>query len=158
MLLFKSHHVPWILYKSPHTGEPKTLTNRFWKQQRAREGSIHKAKTQMLSKTYFAKLKIIKSQERPLGDLTAQDARKEGYPTIDSYLRELVRINHEKILDGKRVGRMRRRELLALEPYRVEYEVTAYPTCLICGNNAIPTMPDGNVCCGECGEIIIEII
>jgi hypothetical protein len=72
MLLFKPEHVPLILEKT------KTETRRIWKKRRCKVGSIHKAKTQMLSKEYFAKLKILDCHKEEFRCITEEGAKAEG--------------------------------------------------------------------------------
>lgn len=79
MILFKEQHM-----KPIQKGE-KTQTRRLWKAPRAKVGSVHLAKTQMLSTQYFAKLKILDVRLERLGDITPEDARKEGGYTVDEF-------------------------------------------------------------------------
>lgn len=87
MLLFKQEHIEPIL-----TGE-KTQTRRIWKKPRAKIGSVHLAKTKMLSKEYFAKLKILDVIQERLGDITEADAQAEGGYTVDTFIKVWVSIN-----------------------------------------------------------------
>jgi len=87
MLLFKSEHVNPIL-----TGE-KTQTRRIWKKPRAKIGSVHLAKTKMLSKEYFAKLMILDVWKERLGDITEADAQAEGGYTVDTFQQVWILIN-----------------------------------------------------------------
>jgi len=87
MLLFKPEHVDPIL-----TGE-KTQTRRIWKKPRAKIGSIHLAKITMLSKEYFAKLKIMDVRKERLGDITEADAQAEGGYTVDTFRQVWTLIN-----------------------------------------------------------------
>lgn len=87
MLLFKPEHVEPIL-----TGK-KTKTRRIWKKPRAKVGSVHLAKTKMLSKEYFAKLKILDVKQERLGDITEADAQAEGGYTVDTFRQVWMLIN-----------------------------------------------------------------
>lgn len=72
MLLFKEYHVDLILRGI------KTQTRRIWKKNRCKPGTIHKAKTEMLSKESFAELHITDVHQEHLLDITEEDAMKEG--------------------------------------------------------------------------------
>ncbi len=72
MLLFKTYHVEPIL-----SGK-KTQTRRAWKNPRAKVGSVHLAKTEMLAGTHFAKVKILRVWKERLGDISPEDAQAEG--------------------------------------------------------------------------------
>ena len=87
MLLFKPEHVQPIL------DGRKTETRRIWKKQRAKVGSVHLAKTKMLSKEYFAKIKILDVYQERLINITEEGARREGYPSRAAYLDAFRRIN-----------------------------------------------------------------
>ena len=87
MLLFKPEHVEPIL-----TGL-KTQTRRIWKKPRANVGSVHLAKTKMLSKDYFAMLKILDVRQERLGDITEADAQAEGGYTVDTFQQMWIMIN-----------------------------------------------------------------
>lgn len=88
MILFKLAHVPLILNGT------KTQTRRLWidkKTKKAREkprckvGAIHLAKTKMLSKEYFAKLIILNVWKEKLGDISKEDAIKEGFSCTQDF-------------------------------------------------------------------------
>jgi len=107
MLLFKPEHVPLILEGR------KIQTRRLWldkktkkarDQPRCKVGAIHLAKTQMLSKEYFAKLKIIRVWKEPLGDISQQDAIEEGYIDGNNYLNAFFEINGIKEGFHNRIG------------------------------------------------------
>ena len=85
MILFKKHFIFPIL-----TGL-KTQTRRTWKRPQAKAGAIHKAKTDY-SLRYFAELRILKVSQERLGDITEQDAQKEGGYTLESYKAEFKRV------------------------------------------------------------------
>ena len=87
MLLFKPFHKDLIL------SGIKMQTRRIWKKPRCKPGSIHLAKTQMLSKEYFAELFIVDVQKEFLLDISEKDAYAEGGYTIEEYLKVWDNIN-----------------------------------------------------------------
>lgn len=87
MILFKPEHVAPILAGT------KTQTRRIWERKRANVGSVHLAKTQMISKEYFAKLEILAVYLEPIMVISEEDALAEGYPTKHDYLDAFCRIN-----------------------------------------------------------------
>lgn len=87
MLLFKPEHVDPIL-----SGR-KTQTRRIWKKPRAKVGSVHLAKTVMLSREFFARLKILHVKLERLGDISQEDAKAEGGYTVESFKRIWIEIN-----------------------------------------------------------------
>jgi len=111
MILFRPEHVEPILAGT------KTQTRRCWKRPRCKVGSIHLAKTEMLSKDYFAKLKILGLAVERLGDISDDDARSEGYPSVFVYLKAFQEIN--KIPDEEFFG------MLNTIVYVVYFEVVA---------------------------------
>ena len=68
MILFKHAHIFSILIGL------KTQTRRTWEKARVKPGSVHLAKTEMISKQFFARLKILAVYQERLGDMTEQDA------------------------------------------------------------------------------------
>lgn len=93
MILFKPEHVPLIL-----SGK-KTQTTRIWKRCRVNRGSMHKAKTQMLSKDCFAWLTIGGVWYTQLKSITDEGAKKEGYSSKEAFLKKFMEINGEVPLD-----------------------------------------------------------
>ncbi len=87
MILFKHQHIFPIL-----TGL-KTQTRRTWKKPRVKVGSIQKAKTEMISKHFFARLRVLAVYTQKLGDMTEQDAYEEGGYTLRGYKEVFQRIN-----------------------------------------------------------------
>jgi hypothetical protein len=108
MVLFKRHHVGLILKKQ------KTETRRAWKRKMMKEGGIYKAKTQMLSLDYFAKLKAVKVFRQKLGDMTEAEAQAEGGYTLKEYKEEFKRIN--KFWDDNYVAWVIKFELVEANP------------------------------------------
>ena len=86
-MLFKPEHVGLIL-----SGR-KTQTRRVWKKPRARVGAVHKAKTALFSPDHFALIRIIALRREPLGAITLEDVRREGYDTMEEFKEVWVRIN-----------------------------------------------------------------
>ena len=79
-MLFKPEHKKMILEGK------KTATRRVWKKPRVKVGGIYKAKLKMLSKDYFAKIKVTNLFKQPLAEMTQQDFEKEGYPQPNDFI------------------------------------------------------------------------
>ena len=90
-MLFKKDHVELIL-----SGK-KTQTRRTWKKRRAVPGRVHKAKREMLSTEYFAKLLILRVWKEKVGDISERDAMKEGFQNAREFLKVFFEINKKKI-------------------------------------------------------------
>jgi hypothetical protein len=90
MLLFKEVHVPLILSGT------KTQTRRLWAKRHAKPGTIHKAKTRMLSTECFALLRIERCYKQRLGDMTLAEVIAEGYKSLEDYKQALETINKNK--------------------------------------------------------------
>jgi len=86
-MLFKPEHVDVIL-----SGK-KTQTRRIWKRPRAKVGSIHRAKTVLFSRQYFALIRITEVRRERLGDISIEDIHREGYQTLAGFKAEWIRIN-----------------------------------------------------------------
>lgn len=86
-MLFKQEHKKMILDGT------KTATRRFWKKPMVKLGGIYKARLHMLSKEYFAKIKVINLYEQELGSMTDEDAIKEGYKDVDDFREIWIKIN-----------------------------------------------------------------
>ena len=110
MLLFKPEHVPLILNGT------KTQTRRTWKSARCLVGKVHLAKTEMLSKEFFAKLKILRVWQEKLMIITDQDAIAEGYLSRETYLNAFFKINKIKTIGEKATW-------MLTEVWCVEFEV-----------------------------------
>ncbi len=87
MILFKNKHIFPILIGL------KTQTRRTWKKARVKQGSVQLAKTKMMSKQFFARLRVLDVYQQRLGDMTEQDAWEEGGYTLDSYRDIFKKIN-----------------------------------------------------------------
>lgn len=88
-MLFKEIHQQMILKGT------KTATRRVWKKPMVKVGGIYKCKLRMLSKNYFAKIKVTKLYKQKLMDMRDGDANKEGYPTVIKFKDIWVDINKE---------------------------------------------------------------
>ncbi len=86
-MLFKPEHKDMIL------AGRKIATRRVWKKPRVKVGGIYKSKLQMLSKDYFAKIKVIKLFKQRLGDMTQRDCEKEGYYEMGEFRNIWIKIN-----------------------------------------------------------------
>jgi len=90
MLLFKPEHVARILAGG------KTQTRRIWAKRRAKPGSTHLAKTNMISKDFFARLEILDVRKEMLGQISESDAAHEGYPSRLAFLIAFANINFKR--------------------------------------------------------------
>lgn len=86
-MLFKPEHKEMILLGN------KTSTRRDWKRPMVKVGNVYKAKLKMLSKDYFAEIKVLKIYRQKLGDMTQDDCQKEGYFYIVDFKRVWIAIN-----------------------------------------------------------------
>lgn len=87
MILFKHTHIFPILIGL------KTQTRRTWKKPRVLIGSIQQAKTEMISKYFFARLRVLAVYQERLGDMTEPDAYEEGGYSLDEYKEVFTQIN-----------------------------------------------------------------
>lgn len=71
----------------------KTATRRIWKKPMVKVGNIYKAKLKMLSKDYFAEIKITKLFKQKLYDMKKEDAIKEGYSNLKEFEKKWIEIN-----------------------------------------------------------------
>ena len=86
-MLFKPEHKEMILEGK------KTATRRAWKRPMVKVGGIYKCKLKMLSKDFFALIKVTKLYKQRLGMMSEGDALKEGYHSLDAFQDIWVRIN-----------------------------------------------------------------
>ena len=86
-MLFKPEHVEPIL-----SGR-MTQIRKLWDKPMAKVGSIHKAKTALFSKDYFASIIITGLRREKLGAITIEDAMREGYDDLVSYKEGWKKIN-----------------------------------------------------------------
>ena len=86
MILFHPEHVHPIL------DDLKVKTRRLGTK-RWNVESVHKAKTEMIKKDYFALLRVLTMHREPLGAMTEQDAWEEGGYTLSGYKKEWEKIN-----------------------------------------------------------------
>ena len=101
-MLFKPEHKYLILDGT------KTVTRRVWKKPMVKVGGIYKCKLKMLSKDYFAKIKVTKLYKQKLGMMNIEDCKKEGY-TPTNFVKVWEKINGSWTPD--------------LEVYVIEFEV-----------------------------------
>ena len=80
MLLFKEWHIEPILKGT------KTETRRQWKKCRVKVGSIHKCKTEIFTKKYFARVKILKTFQQKLRCMVMEDYSHEGGYTKEEFI------------------------------------------------------------------------
>ena len=93
MLLFKPEHVRPILSKL------KTQTRRIWTTRRVKPGSNQKCKLKMMSRNYFALIRILEVYQERLGDISPVDAIAEGYSSPEAFFEEWREINGKVDLD-----------------------------------------------------------
>ncbi len=86
-MLFKPEHVEPIL-----SGR-MTQIRKLWDKPMAKVGSIHKAKTALFSRDYFASIIITGLKREKLGAITIEDAMREGYDDLVSYKEGWKKIN-----------------------------------------------------------------
>lgn len=86
-MLFKPEHEEMILEGR------KTVTRRMWKKPMVKVGGIYKCKKIMLSKDYFAKIKVTQLLKQKLKYMDEGDALKEGYHSLDAFQDIWVKIN-----------------------------------------------------------------
>lgn len=86
-MLFKPEHKQMILNGT------KTATRRVWKKPMVKVGGIYKAKLKMLSKDYFAKIKVTQFYTQRLRKMNESDCRKEGYNSLGEFVDIWIKIN-----------------------------------------------------------------
>ena len=81
MILFKPYMTDKILQGR------KTQTRRYWKKQRqAAPDSLHWAQTNFTTESRFARLHVKTVTEDVLGNITEEDAQKEGYDSREEFI------------------------------------------------------------------------
>ena len=70
----------------------KTATRRIWKRNNANVGAVHKIRTDY-SKRYYGKIKITGRYSQRLGDMTEEDALKEGGYSLKEFKEVWIKIN-----------------------------------------------------------------
>ncbi len=93
MILFKEESKEKIL------SGLKWQTRKLWDRPRAKEGSEHLIylRPPMTGEKPFARILIKRVWRQRLGDMTAEEARAEGYPTIKAFLEQFQKINSRKV-------------------------------------------------------------
>lgn len=87
-MLFRKHHIQMIIDGT------KTQTRRIWKTPHAVVGRIHPARTNYYQKKVDCpKIKILKVYTQPLGEMTEEDAQKEGGYTLERFKQIWLKIN-----------------------------------------------------------------
>ncbi len=79
-MLFRPEHVDFIL-----SGR-MTQISKLWEKPMAKVGSIHKAKTALFSKDYFASVIITDVIREWFGNITLEYAIREGYDDLQGYI------------------------------------------------------------------------
>ncbi len=59
-------------------------------------GSVHKAKTEMMSRNYFALIEILERWEERLGDISEESGLNEGYESREAY--EATQVSNKRYL------------------------------------------------------------
>jgi hypothetical protein len=109
VILFKSDSKEKILAGT------KWQTRKLWDRPRALEGAEHLfyLRPPMTGEKPFARARITRVWRQKLGDITAAEARAEGYPTRRAFLEQFRKIN-----GGKLRGRLE-----DVQVYAVEFQV-----------------------------------
>jgi hypothetical protein len=86
-MLFRPEHV------EPIISGRMTQIRKLWDRPMAKIGSIHKAKTALFSKDYFASIIITGLRREKLGAINIEDALREGYDDLVSLKEEWRKTN-----------------------------------------------------------------
>jgi len=86
MLLFKPENKEMIL------AGKKTSTRRVWRRKNVKVGRTYKARLKLLSKDYFAKIRVKKFYKQRLGEMKKEDFEKEGYENPNDFIRNWAEI------------------------------------------------------------------
>ncbi|MHA1595821.1 MAG: ASCH domain-containing protein [Candidatus Baldrarchaeia archaeon] len=73
----------------------KTQSRRKWKKPLVKEGRIYKARTSYTS-DYFAEILVNRVFKQKLGEMTEEDAKKEGCESLEEFKRVWERVTGEK--------------------------------------------------------------
>jgi len=88
-MIFRPEHIKMILEGK------KTATRRIWKKPMVKVGGIYKVKAVMLSKVYHCRIKVNFLYHQRLGAMTLEDAKKEGYDSLEAFQDIWIAINGE---------------------------------------------------------------
>ena len=118
-ILFKPEHVPLIL-----SGK-KTQTRRLWKKPRVKVGGVYQARTELFGKP-FALIRVVRLEQRLLGDMTEEDAHAEGYPNRPEFFDAFFKINRieHDVFSGVTL-------IWEIKVWVVEFEVVKEPTNIV---------------------------
>jgi len=86
-MLFRMYHIGLI-----HEGI-KTATRRNWKKRMVKVGGRYKMKTQLFSHISYGGIEVKKVYQQKLGDMTEEDAKKEGGYTLEEFRQVWKEIN-----------------------------------------------------------------
>ena len=98
MILFQKEFIPKIL-----SGE-KYKTYRFWLHCRAKVGSIHWAQTNLKPESRFAQLLIENVQRWDRKTMTLEDAKVDGFDSVEAFWEKFNELNTERWDDPHRKG------------------------------------------------------
>ena len=109
MILFKSESMEKIL-----AGE-KSQTRKLWDRPRAKEGSEHLfyLRPPMTGERPFARALITRVWRQQLGEMEEEEARAEGYASVQAFLDAFQQINGRKI----------KGDLRQVQVYAVEFQL-----------------------------------
>lgn len=101
-MLFKDYHLPMIRSGS------KTVTRREWAENynQPNEGTVHIASDEMFKSDDEADcyIRILEVYDQPLGDMTDEDARREGdYEDMDDFREGYERVYGDGAWDPEKV-------------------------------------------------------
>lgn len=110
-MLFKPNHVKMI------QNGTKTQTRRAWKKKMVAWGGTYQVKTQMMKKGYHCLILVNNIRKERLGDISEEDAMKEGGYTVEEYINIFDKINKKN--GGWNPD---------LEVYVIDFEVIGQPS------------------------------
>lgn len=86
-----------MLFKPEHIGmiekDIKTATRRDWEKPMAKVGGVYRTKTNLMSRDYYQVIEVKKMYLQRLGDMTEEDAQKEGGYTLKKFRDIWIEIN-----------------------------------------------------------------